>query len=223
MAAARHHHGVVLAAGLHAAVDSRIGERGDLERARRRPLRGAHHRHRHRRQPHRTGADLRALTGRPQRRRPRLPAPQRHAARLRLRGHPGPVRGPARPRGNRHPRRRPGYRRNPPDHLGGRRGGGPLPARRPVAGQALLQPPAVQPRRHPLHIPAPLADAGHTGYAHAHVHGQRRRLRPARGGRLRRHVALHLARPRDHPGVVVATLQRGRVLRLPRPHRPRSR
>ena len=45
---------------------------------------------------------------------------------------------------------------------------------------------------------------------HAHVHRRGGRQRRARGGRLRPHLALHLARPAAHPGLVVPVRHTGR-------------
>ena len=63
----------------------------------------------------------------------------------------------------------------------------PLPPRRPVGGEALLQPPAVQSRRHPLRLPAPLA-VRRRRLPDPHADRRGRRLRPARRRRLRAHV-----------------------------------
>ena len=124
-------------------------------------------------------------------------------------GLPDPHADELAPAHGRHLPARPGDRRRRADRLAGRDRGDPVSARRPVRGQALLQPPALQPGRQPLQVPAPLA-LRRRPVRHAHVHRRGRRLRRARGRRLRPHVALHLARPAAHPGLVVAPVARRR-------------
>ena len=74
----------------------------------------------------------------------------------------------------------------------------PLPPRRLDRRQALVQSPAVFAGRQPLHFPAPLGRAAaerQDPVHHAHVHRPDGRHGTLRARPLRRHLALHLARP----------------------------
>ncbi len=202
MDSARQERRVGLAAGLHAAVAARHAERSPLERSRGWPLCLPRVRRADGSQTHAAQA---GVHGQPQRQvgcDGRLCPHPVHAARLRLPGHPRPLRRSRGAAGFGNLACEPGNGGQPVDRLPGRDRQDSV--RRPDAGAELelVQPPADQSRRHAVHFPAPLASGcGNGGEPRPHrfrdapVHRQPGRFGFARSGPIGEHVAFHLAGP----------------------------